>query len=218
MEQLFSATSDFERQNTDEGMGKRQNANSFGYDQEENMGERQNAKSYTPDNLEGGKRKKSSKKGSKKLSKGGADRVNPIVLAAQIATALFKEFGEQTDELNAKGQKKWKLPDIKDGIPFRTTLGKILKENDGDVDKAIDDAKKRYKSGALQKAVKATADQQQQKKSSKGGKKHSKKVSKKASKKVSKKSSKKMSKGGKKASKKASKKTSKKTSKKSKKH
>ena len=136
------------------------------------------------------KSKKGSKKSSKKSSKGGAERINPIVLAAKMATALFKEFGEQTNELNAKGEKKWKLSDIKDGIPFRTTLGKILKENNGDVDKAIDDAKKRYKSGALQKAVKATAEQQQAKKNSKKMsriKKTNKKTSKKTSKKASKK-------------------------------
>lgn len=156
------------------------------------------------DDMEGGKKRKT-KKSSKKSSKGGAERINPIVLAGKIATALFREFGEQTNELNAKGEKKWKLSDIKDGIPYRTTLGRILKENNGDLDKAIEDAKKRYKSGALQKAVKATADQQQAKKNSKkmsrtkkSSKKSSKKTSKKTSKKASKKASKKSSKKAKK--------------------
>jgi hypothetical protein len=111
-----------------------------------------------------GSKKKASKKGSAKLSRGGD---NPIVLAGKIATALFTEFGEETNEVNAKGNKKWKLPDIQDGIPFRTTLGKILKENGGDLDKAISDAKKRYESGALQKAVKKTKEEQDAKKAAK---------------------------------------------------
>jgi hypothetical protein len=87
------------------------------------------------------------------FSKLSSAKENPIVLAAKIATALFQEFGTETEELNAKGNKKWKLPDIKDGIPFRTTLGQILKDNGGDVDAAINAAKKKYKSGELQKMV-----------------------------------------------------------------
>ena len=65
---------------------------------------------------------------------------NPIILVIKIATALFKEFWEETDELDYKGNKKWKLPDIQDGVPFRITLDKILKKYDCDVDKAIEDA------------------------------------------------------------------------------
>jgi hypothetical protein len=82
-----------------------------------------------------------------------AAKDNPIVLATRIATALFHEFGEETNELNQKGNKIWKLPGIKDDIPFRTTLSIILKENNCDIDAAIEDAKKKYKSGRLKKMI-----------------------------------------------------------------
>jgi hypothetical protein len=95
------------------------------------------------------------------------EKGNPIVLAAKIATALFREFGEESNELNAKGEKKWKLGDIQDGIPFRTTLGKVLKDNNGDLESAISDAKKKYKAGELQKMVKKTKEEQDAKKASK---------------------------------------------------
>jgi len=119
---------------------------------------------------------------------------------SQIATALFKEFGKATDRLNKKGEKKWELPDIKDGLAFRQVLMKILKKNGGCIVGSVEDAKKDYKSGSLKKAYTAMC--------SKIGRHKSKKSS---SKKLSKKSSSK--KTSKKTSKKASKKASKKSSK-----
>jgi hypothetical protein len=78
---------------------------------------------------------------------------NPIILATKIATALFREFGTETDELNGKGEKKWKLPNIEDSISFRMTLVEILKENGGNVEMAIESGKKKYLSGDLKKRI-----------------------------------------------------------------
>lgn len=106
--------------------------------------------------MEGGKRrsKKNSKKNVKKLSRTMSSK-NPIMMVNDIAKKLFRECGEETNEKNAKGEKKWKLEGIKDGIIFRSkVLRNILLKNDNDVDKASKEAIDLFKSGELVKMFK----------------------------------------------------------------
>ena len=76
-----------------------------------------------------------------------------IFLATKIFKALLEDFGENTGEFYKSGEIKLKLPNIKDNIQFRLVLCEILKNNDYNIEKAIQIAKDKYISGDLHKMI-----------------------------------------------------------------
>ena len=56
---------------------------------------------------------------------------------------------------------------IKDGVPLRTTLGRILNDADKDLDIAKEEVKKQFASGKLEKEVEKTREEQRKKREAK---------------------------------------------------
>lgn len=76
-----------------------------------------------------------------------------IFLAATIAKSLIKQFGKPTGYFYKSGESKLGLVNLPDNIPFRLALCEILRNNNYNIDKAIEVAKEKFISGELYEIV-----------------------------------------------------------------